>query len=80
MQIIDDIIDDSDYILPRNKKMAVRADYVIQGGYYFETLDEAVREASRRAAKNSEDLKVYKAVKLVSPKAPEVDVKDIVLA
>lgn len=57
-----------------------RQDFCVQGGYYFDTLAEAVKEASRRAARDGSDMKVYQAVKLVCPKSPEVDITDIVIA
>lgn len=56
-----------------------KADYVIQGGYYYDNLADAVKNASVRAVRNGEELKVYKAVKLVAPKTPDVDVSDILL-
>lgn len=53
--------------------------FMTSAGYAYDTLDEALKSSSRRATKNGEDVKVYQAIKLVSPKTPEVDVTDIVL-
>ncbi len=46
----------------------------------FATLDEAIKDSSRRASKQQLDVTIYQAVKKVSPKAPEVDVSDITVS
>jgi len=49
-------------------------------GINYSTLDEAVKSASLRAARNGEEIKVYQAVKLVAPKTPDIDITDIVIS
>lgn len=58
----------------------MKKNFLVQGGYYYDTLADALKEASRVAARTTAEIKVYQAVKLVSPKTPEVDVTDVVLA
>lgn len=68
----------TEYSLKENKM--AKKDFVVQGGYYFDTLDEAVADAKKRVAKGYDDLKVYQAVKIVSTTTPNVEVKDYAIA
>jgi len=61
-----------------NKMSPRKENYVIEGGYYYNTEDEAIDAAKKRVNKTSDDHKVYKAIKLVSPLTPNVQVTDIV--
>lgn len=72
-----DIYDD---IIMEKKEVADYKNFAVSGGYYFDTEAEALTAASRRAAKNNEDFKVYKAIKLVSPTTPAVNVTDVVIS
>lgn len=64
----------------REQSMSKQQNFAISGGYAFDTLDEAVTSASRRAAKNNEDFVIYQAVKKVSPMAPQVNVTDVTIS
>jgi hypothetical protein len=65
-----------DYI-PLGNNMTRKEDYVVEGGHYYATLDEAIEAAKKRVHKTSEDHKVYKAVKLVSTTTPNTVVTDV---
>ena len=59
-------------------KMSPRKEnYVVEGGYYYATEGEAIDAAKKRVNKTSDDHKIYKAIKLVSPLTPNVQVTDI---
>lgn len=60
------------------KKMA-KKDYVVEGGSYFDTLDEAVSYASKRVNKTMEDHRIYKVIKNVSTTTPNVIVTDLLV-
>lgn len=60
-----------------NKMSPRKENYVVEGGYYFNTEDEAIDAAKKRVNKTSDDHKVYKAIKLVSPLTPNVQVTDV---
>lgn len=66
------------YGTPRNTKMSVK-NFTVDGGTYYETLEDAITYASKRANKTGEDHKVYQAIKLVATTTPNVVVTDIVL-
>jgi hypothetical protein len=51
--------------------------YAVSSSGDFDTLDEAVAYASRRAQKNTDTFRVYKAVKEVGPTTPNVIVTDV---
>ena len=72
--IYDDVIS---YGLERGNTM--KKNFLVQGGYHYDTLADAVKEASRRASRDGTEYKVYQAVKLVAPKTPDVDVSDVVI-
>jgi len=61
-----------------NKMSPRKENYVVEGGYYFNTEDEAIDAAKKRVNKTSDDHKIYKAIKLVSPLTPNVQVTDVV--
>ena len=57
---------------PRKEK------YLVEGGYYYPTEDEAIDATKKRVNKTSDDYTIYKAIKLVSPLTPNVQVTDVV--
>lgn len=46
----------------------------------FDNEEAAIADAKKRAFKNGEDVKVYKAYKIVATLTPNVEVKDYVIA
>ncbi len=60
-----------------NKMSARKENYMVEGGYYYDTEDEAIDAAKKRVNKTSDDHKIYKAIKLVSPLIPNVQVTDV---
>lgn len=54
-------------------------DYMTSRGNACSTEAEALEEAKRYSSKNSTDVKVYKAYKIVSPLTPNVQVSDYTL-
>lgn len=78
MSFVDDYFGFMDeYYAKERNVMAKNKNFVVSGGYYFDTEAEALTEASRRSAKNNEDYHIYKAIKLVSPTTPNVVVTDV---
>lgn len=71
-----DFCDDyyDDYSEPKSKKMT--SDYMTSRGMAFATEAEAISSASKYATKNYEDVKIYKAYKVVSTTTPNVAVAD----
>jgi len=65
------------YSKERNNMSPRKENYVVEGGYYYNTEDEAIDAAKKRVNKTSDDHKVYKAIKLVSPLTPNVQVTDV---
>ena len=74
----DDYECDCVYCTAERMTMSTRKEnYVVEGGYYYATEDEAIDAAKKRVNKTSDDHKVYKAIKLVSPLTPNVQVTDV---
>lgn len=71
--------EDCDYCYPKVNNMSKNKDYVVEGGYYYDTLDEAQTDAKRRVSKNSDSLRIYKAIQEISPLTPNVEVKELTI-
>lgn len=63
----------------KRKINTMSKDYMTSRGYDYATEAEALASAKQYAAKNFDDVKVYKAYKIVSTTTPNVDVKDYVI-
>lgn len=73
----DDFLDeDEDCDLPNKKETTMSKDYMTSRGYAYATEAEAIADAKKYTAKNFDDVKIYKAYKLVSTATPNVDVAD----
>lgn len=62
----------------KEKKMS--KDYMTSTGYAYDTEADAIDAAKKRAFKNAEDVKIYRAYKIAKTTTPNVEVTDLVLA
>lgn len=63
------------YNFEERKTMSTN-DYMTSRGYGYETEAKAIAEAKKFTVKNYEDVKIYKAYKIVTATIPNVDVAD----
>lgn len=68
----------NDFPIQGNRKMA--KDYMTSTGYAFDTEADAIDAAKKRANKNFEDVKIYRAYKIAKTTTPNVEVTDLVVA
>ena len=73
----DDVLEncDCEYCIGTNR-MSETNDYMTSRGYSYETEAKAIAEAKKYTVKNYEDVKIYKAYKIVTATTPNVDVAD----
>lgn len=51
--------------------------YMSSRGYAYDSLEEALAKSSHSAVTRGEEVLIYKLIKKVAPKTPDVDVTDI---
>lgn len=73
----DDYDCDFNYEIPKANKM--KRNFYVEGNSYWDTLEDAVKEASQRSASKMSEYRVFQAVKLVGPTTPNVVVTDLTI-